>query len=107
MRAAKAFALLGWLIFSSSAFAAQQPNIGPQPEYADVASKLRSFIQRQMTDKHLPALSVALVDDRQIIWAEGFGFGDPKKTTPATAATVYRIGSVSKLFTDIAVMQLM
>ena len=31
---------------------------------------------------------------------------DPKNNTPATADTVYRIGSVSKLFTDIAIMQL-
>ncbi len=31
---------------------------------------------------------------------------DPKSKTPATAETVYRVGSVSKLLTDIAVMQL-
>ena len=31
---------------------------------------------------------------------------DPKAKTPATAETVYRIGSVSKLFTDIGIMQL-
>src|SRR5262249_23897101 len=46
----------------------------------------------------------ALVDDQTIVWAAGFGFADPK--TPATANTVYRVGSVSKLITDIAVMQL-
>src|SRR6185369_3958903 len=36
----------------------------------------------------------------------GFGFADPVKKIPATAETVYRVGSVSKLFTDIAIMQL-
>src|SRR5206468_9757572 len=35
-----------------------------------------------------------------------FGFQDRDKKTPATAETIYRVGSVSKLFTDVAVMQL-
>ena len=59
-----------------------------------------------MKDKELPALSIALVDDQKIVWARGFGFADPQAKKPATAETVYRVGSVSKLFTDIAVMQL-
>ncbi|MDQ3253743.1 MAG: beta-lactamase family protein, partial [Acidobacteriota bacterium] len=67
---------------------------------------LERFITHEMADKDLPALSIALVDDQQIVWAKGFGFADPKSKTPATAETVYRVGSVSKLFTDIAVMQL-
>lgn len=50
--------------------------------------------------------SIAIVDDQQVVWAEGFGTADPHERKPATAATVCRIGSVSKLFTDIAIMQL-
>lgn len=75
-------------------------------DYTDVVEKLRPFIQQQMAEKELPALSIALIDDQQIVWAEGFGMADPKTKTPASADTVYRIGSVSKLFTDIAIMQL-
>ncbi|MGH8239620.1 MAG: serine hydrolase, partial [Steroidobacteraceae bacterium] len=48
----------------------------------------------------------ALVDDQQVVWAQGFGWANPGAKIPATAATVYRVGSVSKLFTDIAIMQL-
>jgi CubicO group peptidase (beta-lactamase class C family)/D-alanyl-D-alanine dipeptidase len=54
----------------------------------------------------LPGLSIAIVDRQQTVWAQGFGFADPLTKEPATAETVYRIGSVSKLFTDIGVMQL-
>lgn len=43
---------------------------------------------------------VLLVGGDQQVWAEGFGFQDAKKKVPATAASVYRVGSVSKLFTD-------
>jgi CubicO group peptidase (beta-lactamase class C family)/D-alanyl-D-alanine dipeptidase len=75
-------------------------------DYAEIVDVLRPFIQQQMADKELPALSIAIIDDQQTVWAEGFGMADPKSKTPATADTVYRIGSVSKLFTDIAIMQL-
>src|SRR6185369_4942060 len=47
-----------------------------------------------------------IVDGDRVVWAEGFGFQDAEKKVPATPDTVYRVGSVSKLFTDIAVMQL-
>jgi CubicO group peptidase (beta-lactamase class C family)/D-alanyl-D-alanine dipeptidase len=80
--------------------------IQPAAKYEAVAKALETFIGHEIEDKRLPALSIALVDDQQIVWARGFGFADPKAKTPATAETVYRVGSVSKLFTDIAVMRL-
>ena len=75
-------------------------------DYKPAIEAIESFIKHEMADKELPALSIALVDDQQTIWSKGFGFADPVKKVPATAETVYRVGSVSKLFTDIAVMQL-
>ena len=81
-------------------------NVAPRQDYAKVAETLSRLIQNEMQDKKLPAFSIALVDDQKDIWAEGFGYADPDKKTVATAETVYRIGSVSKLFTDIGVMQL-
>ena len=84
---------------------AQTSSAPPKP-YAAAVEALERFIAREVVDKDLPALSVALVDDQTIIWAKGFGFANPNDKTPATAETVYRVGSVSKLFTDIGIMQL-
>jgi CubicO group peptidase (beta-lactamase class C family)/D-alanyl-D-alanine dipeptidase len=83
-----------------------QEHIDPPLKYAAAVKALESFVNREIHDKQLPALSIALVDDQQIIWAAGFGYAGPQAKTPATAATVYRVGSVSKLFTDLAVMRL-
>lgn len=77
----------------------------PVRAFQDTA-QLENFIRREMAGKGLPAISVALVDDQKIIWSKGFGFADPDRKIPATADTVYRAGSVSKLFTDIGIMQL-
>jgi CubicO group peptidase (beta-lactamase class C family)/D-alanyl-D-alanine dipeptidase len=107
-----ALAIGAWLIsgLSSACFGAPAAENGPdvpaRKDYAEIVDALRPFIQREMSEKELPALSIALVDDQQIVWAQGFGTADSQTKRPATAETVYRIGSVSKLFTDIAIMQL-
>src|SRR5229473_5627984 len=81
-------------------------DVAPRQKYIAIARALEPFIEHELREKELPAISVALVDDQQVVWARGFGFADPEKKIPATAQTVYRVGSVSKLFTDIGVMQL-
>ena len=48
---------------------------------------------------------MALVDDQKIVWAKGFGYENPERKIYADAHTIYRVGSVSKLFTDMAIMQ--
>ncbi len=80
------------------------PGVAPRPTYADVAGALEAMIERERDQKGLAAMSIALVDDEGVAWAAGFGEQSPG--VPATASTVYRVGSVSKLFTDIAIMQL-
>ena len=96
---------LGCVVLLAAQAAIAQTAIPPRGDYQQIAAKLQRLIQHELDDKQLPALSIALVDDQQIVWAQGFGFADPARKTPATAETVYRVGSVSKLFTDIAIMQ--
>lgn len=81
-------------------------SVAPRQDYAQVAESLTSWIEHEMEDKELPAISIALVDDQEIVWARGFGLADPEREVAATASTIYRVGSVSKLFTDLGIMQL-
>ena len=76
------------------------------PRYAATATALTRYIEFELADKSLPALSIAIVEGDNVVWARGFGFANSKDSVPATARTIYRVGSVSKLFTDIGVMQL-
>lgn len=85
---------------------AERVTIGPAPGYDAVATTLARFIEREMREKSIPALSIALVDGDSTVWAAGFGVERASTNRPADAHTVYRVGSVSKLFTDIGVMQL-
>ena len=74
-------------------------------EYKEVSSKLTDAVNYEMSDKGLNAVSIVLVDDQEILWARGYGYEDLGKPSKADANTVYRVGSVSKLFTDIGIMQ--
>ncbi len=90
------------LLPSSGLIADQQPG----SPYAEVIRRLSDAINYELEQKDLPAFSIALVDGDKTIWSEGFGYVDRDRQRRATSSTVYRVGSVSKLFTDLAVMQL-
>src|SRR5262245_33115003 len=94
------------LALTIASVTAAQPQVAPPEKYATALAHVEKLVQQELTDKKLPAISIAIVDDQTVVWAKGFGSADPEKKIPATAQTVYPVGSVSKLFTDVAVMQL-
>ncbi|MFP4588843.1 MAG: serine hydrolase [Candidatus Acetothermia bacterium] len=69
-------------------------------------SQFESFIFDKMSDTNLPGVSAALTDDQQIIYSNGFGFRDLEGGLPSTEKTLYGIGSITKSFTALSIMQL-
>jgi CubicO group peptidase (beta-lactamase class C family) len=63
-----------------------------------------SFLQEQVKANRIPGVAVAIVQDDQIIFARGYGKASARE--PVTPQTQFYIGSVSKGFTALAVMQL-
>ena len=68
--------------------------------------KLKPQIEAALKKYRVPGLSLALVSGQQLLWSEGFGYADLAEHRPATPETVYRVGSLAKPFTAMAVMQL-
>ncbi|MDP6359697.1 MAG: serine hydrolase [Planctomycetota bacterium] len=65
---------------------------------------LSAWIESQMAYRDLPGLSIGVVHGQELIWAKGFGLQDIEKQVRATPQTVYRIASITKLFTSTAIM---
>ncbi len=63
------------------------------------------FIQSEMAAIRIPGLALAIVQGNEIIYQKGFGIADPSGN-PVTPQTPFNIGSVSKAFTALTVMQL-
>ena len=66
------------------------------------ASAARQFVDSVRTAHGLPALSAAVAVDGRVVWAYAAGWADSAAARAATTATVFRIGSVSKLLTATA-----
>jgi len=79
---------------------------GPR-DPGEVEAFLDGLMAAYMRDKHIAGITVSVVRDGQILLAKGYGYADVEKRTPVDpVSTLFRIGSVSKLFTWTAVMQL-
>ena len=65
------------------------------------ASKLSQIdaVTKFMASTHVPGLSVAVVEDGEYEWAQGFGFADLENNAPASKHTLFRLGSISKSLT--------
>ena len=73
---------------------------------AEKVRRIEALISAEMRKQRIPGLSVAVVTDRQLRWSNGYGLSDVENNVAAKAATVYRLGSISKPITATAVMQL-
>lgn len=69
-------------------------------------SKIDQFIKEQQTISKIPGISVIIVDKGKTVYQRGFGFADTKTKTPVTSDTLFELGSTSKAFTGLAILQL-
>jgi CubicO group peptidase (beta-lactamase class C family) len=68
---------------------------------------LDQFFATQMQAEHIPGAAVVLVKEGKLLFAKGYGYADLEQQRPVhPEQTVFRVGSISKLFTATAVMQL-
>ncbi|MDH5200144.1 MAG: beta-lactamase family protein, partial [Candidatus Bathyarchaeota archaeon] len=68
--------------------------------------ELENFIFGRMGESGIVGLSIATVKEGDVNYRRGFGFRDFEQGTSVTPETIYCIGSVTKPFTALAVMQL-
>jgi CubicO group peptidase (beta-lactamase class C family) len=83
----------------------------PSPTGLSDPGELETFLDNvisgQLADDHIAGATVAVVKDGRLFFAKGYGYADRQHGKPVSATrTLFRIGSVSKLFTWTAVMQL-
>lgn len=65
-----------------------------------------SMVNRVMSSLRLVGATVAIVKDERLVYAKGFGYADAEKKEEVTINSKFRIGSVSKMITAVAVMKL-
>lgn len=66
-------------------------------EYTDLGARLEPIVREEMSAWGIGGIAIALVDDQRVVYAAGFG--------EARRDSLFRVGSISKLFNAVAVMQ--
>lgn len=72
------------------------------PGLAGFGDLLRSF----MAEHQVPGAALAVTKGGRLVYASGLGFADSQKKTPVLPASLFRIASLSKAITAVAVLQL-
>ncbi len=76
------------------------------PPSAPPIEGIEKVVKDDLASGKSASYAVAVVKDGRLILARGYGFADLENDVPATAETVYRLGSITKQFTSMAIMQL-
>lgn len=69
-------------------------------------SVMDEYISQQMEANNASGLSIVVVDNNRVIYQKGFGFADKENNVAVADSTLFHIGSITKLFTGIGIMQL-
>jgi serine beta-lactamase-like protein LACTB, mitochondrial len=92
--------VLSLLAAASAAFAQQKALSTLKRAAIDQA------VSKFMTATGVPGIGAAVVLDGELVWSSGYGMADLENNVPATSATLFRLGSISKPITAAAAMQL-
>jgi CubicO group peptidase (beta-lactamase class C family) len=80
-------------------------NLLPKTGLEDKFDSPQSLSDR-MEHYHTPGVSIAIINDFEIEWAQGFGVCDLRFQCPVTTDTIFQSGSISKAIFALGVMQL-
>ncbi len=90
--------------------APQQPAVAENRGLSDpreLEDFLGSLLAEASSRWHVPGTVFVVVKDGRVFFARGYGFADWERHTPVSPeTTVFRVGSISKVFTATAAMQL-
>jgi len=82
------------------------PSVGHELTQGDLEAFLDGMMPLQLAREDIAGAVISVVKDGKVFFAKGYGYSDVAKRTPVSAdSTLFRPGSISKLFNWTAIMQ--
>ena len=87
----------------------------PEPRFADperarklaaAFPEIEKMFRERVERQHMPGAVLGIIIDGQLVWVKSAGVSDLKSRTPVNADTVFRIASMTKSFTAMAILKL-
>ncbi|MBO0358196.1 beta-lactamase family protein [Hymenobacter sp. BT186] len=82
------------------------PTVHAQRQPVTTVAQLTDSIQRIMAKEHMPGVLLTLVAHDSVLFEGGLGLADVENKQPVTAHTLFRVGSVTKMFVAVGLLQL-
>ena len=95
--------MIAWALVSC---ASQSTTQSTQPAVENPVTAYKLEVVQLQKKYKIPGMSVAILQNQQVIFAAGFGLADIENNIPATADTPYNIASLSKPFAGAVLMKL-
>jgi len=92
-------------IFLHPGLYSDQGTLQALQDYGDAIKKFEQYVEKKMQSDRIPGLSIGFMKD-DFTWVRGFGYSDLENKVKAKPQSSYRMASVSKTFTAIAVLKL-
>lgn len=84
----------------------KKPAFIPMGDYSYAIEYTDYQIKKLIKEYDLPSVVVALIDGQDVIYENAYGFSNIEEQTIATLDTIYKLGSITKLFTGIEIMRM-
>ncbi len=99
--------LLCFTVFNGSDIVSAQNNYSTKQQQAFADEEyIQNYLQRIAKETGAPGVSAAVAVDGKIVYSGGTGFADLDNQVPQTGKTIHTIGSISKAYAVVAMMQL-
>jgi CubicO group peptidase (beta-lactamase class C family) len=76
------------------------------PDYSSFIEKYSTKFKNELSANDIAGLSIAVVDGDRTVWSAGFGYYNKQDSIGVSENTPFLIGSITKTFTALAIMQL-
>jgi D-alanyl-D-alanine carboxypeptidase len=97
--------LAGLTLFSTCQLSGWQSSTCAAVVPAGAIDRIDTIVRAGL-EKKIASYAIAVVKDGRLVLARGYGYADLENSVPATAETIYRLGSITKQFTSLAILQL-
>jgi CubicO group peptidase (beta-lactamase class C family) len=97
----KRFLLIS-VALAGCAFAQQQPPASLQPFIQEIDKVATEAVKSPET----ASFTIGIVGKSGLLWSKSYGYADVSKHQPPNADTIYRVGSITKQFTALMLLQL-
>jgi CubicO group peptidase (beta-lactamase class C family) len=98
--------LLSFVLINSVGHSRNSSEVIRNDSVGAIVTDLKKFIPEYIQKQNIPGVSIALVNDNNIVWADGFGFVKSITKKRVNTNTLFEVASISKVVTAYIALRL-